>query len=318
MNRYQELVKVLGKGLKRNEPMARHTTFKIGGPADFFYEAKTERELILAVKLARELKIPYFILGGGSNVLVGDRVKGLVIKIANCELSREAGSRFAGRIANLSGETKIYAEAGVPLAKVVQFAANHSLSGLEFAAGIPGTVGGAVYGNAGTPKNWVFGKSIGDQVESVTLLMPNGRIKIVNREWMKFDYRESRLKSYSPEECPIILSVVLRFEKGEKAAIERSIREKLKKRAEKIPSEPSAGCVFKNPKGDFAGRLIEEAGLRGFPFGGAKISEKHANFIVNTGHASASDVLTLMKRIKEKVWEKFKVKLKEEIVLVGR
>lgn len=295
VKQYEALIKVLGKDLKENELMARHTTFRIGGPADFFYEAKTERELIKAIKLARQLKIPYFILGGGSNILVGDRVRGLVIKLANCKL----------RI--LSGETKIYAEAGVPLAKVVQFAANRSLSGLEFAAGIPGTVGGAISGNAGVKDEW-----IGQKVLEVRVLDTKGRIKTLRGKDCRFGYRQSRF----PKTGEIILGAAFQVEKGNKTAVQKKIKDYFQKRQNQ-PAEPSAGSIFQNPKGDFAGRLIEKAGLKGYQIGGAKISEKHANFIVNTGDASARDVLALMKLAKQKVWEKFKVGLKGEIVLVG-
>jgi len=291
---YLESIKKLGLAVKTNEPLASHTTFKIGGPADFFVEVEEEEKLLKLIKLLKELKLPYFILGGGSNLLVADEgFRGVVVKIANCEL----------RIANF----KIIAGAGVSLGRLVELAAKNSLTGLEFAAGIPGTVGGAVRGNAGA-----WGQAIGDRVKRVKVLTPQGEIKWIGASDCHFSYRQSRFKKTKE----IILEVELELEKGNKKEIQEKISQNLAKRATQ-PKEPSAGCIFVNPKPLVAGELIDKCGLKGKRIGDAQISPKHANFIVNLGKAKAADVNKLIKLIKEKVKEKFGVELEEEIFLLG-
>jgi UDP-N-acetylmuramate dehydrogenase len=296
-----------------------YTTFKIGGPARYFFVAKNKEDWKNAILWAKKKRLPFFILGGGSNVLFSDKgFNGLVIKMQNTQY----------KIRN----TKIVAEAGVPLQKLVLEAAKKGLSGLENLAGIPGTLGGAIWGNAGA-----FGREIGDLVEEVKILqIANGKLQIVNfkKEDCKFGYRESIFKR---KENWIILEAILRLKKGKKKEIEEKIKEILRLRKEKQPLEfPSAGSVFKNVpiekvskrirekfrekiKDGFlpAGVLIEAAGLKGFQIGGAKISEKHANFIVNVGKAKASDVKELIEKIKKEVKKKFKIQLEEEIKLVG-
>ena len=298
---YLESIKKLGLAVKTNEPLASHTTFKIGGPADFFVEVEEEEKLLKLIKLLKELKLPYFILGGGSNLLVADEgFRGVVVKIANCELpALPAG----GRIANF----KIIAGAGVSLGRLVELAAKNSLTGLEFAAGIPGTVGGAVRGNAGA-----WGQAIGDRVKRVKVLTPQGEIKWIGASDCHFSYRQSRFKKTKE----IILEVELELEKGNKKEIQEKISQNLAKRATQ-PKEPSAGCIFVNPKPLVAGELIDKCGLKGKRIGDAQISPKHANFIVNLGKAKAADVNKLIKLIKEKVKEKFGVELEEEIFLLG-
>jgi len=274
--------------------LAKYTTFKIGGPADFFVEVEKEEELVKLLKLLRELNLPYFILGGGSNLLVADEgFRGIVIKIANCEL----------RITNC----KIIAGAGVSLGKLVELSAENSLTGLEFAAGIPGTVGGAVRGNAGA-----WGEAIGDKVKRVKVLTPQGEIKWIDASDCQFSYRQSRFKKTKE----IIWEVELELEKGDRKEIKEKIEENLAKRASQ-PKEPSAGCIFVNPKPFPAGELIDKCGLKGKRIGDAQISPKHANFIVNLGNAKAADVIRLIKLIKEKVKEKFGINLEEEVFLLG-
>jgi len=296
-----------------------YTTFKIGGPARYFFVAKNKEDLKNAILWAKKKRLPFFILGVGSNVLFSDKgFNGLVIKLQNTQYE----------IRN----TKVVAEAGVPLQKLVLETAKKGLSGLENLAGIPGTLGGAIWGNAGA-----FGREIGDLVEEVKILqIANGKLQIVNfkKEDCKFGYRESIFKR---KENWIILEAILRLKKGRKKEIEEKIKEILRLRKEKQPLEfPSAGSVFKNVpiekvpkeirekfkekiKNGFlpAGVLIEAVGLKGFQIGGAKISEKHANFIVNVGGAKASDVKELIKKIKKEVKKKFKIQLEEEIKLVG-
>ncbi|MGB9706669.1 MAG: UDP-N-acetylmuramate dehydrogenase [Microgenomates group bacterium] len=297
--KYSKIIEKLGRRrVKLNEPMAKHTTFKIGGPADLFYEARTTKELVEAVKLARKLEIPYFILGGGSNLLVADGgFRGMAIKIKNEKL----------KIKNYNKKLKIICEAGLMLSRLVGEAAQKGAGGLEFAAGIPGTVGGAVRGNAGA-----WQQAIGDKIVRVKILTPKGKIKWIKAADCQFSYRQSRFKKTRE----IILGVELELEKGNKKEVEAKIKENLAKRASQ-PKEPSAGCIFVNPKPLSAGELIDKCGLKGKRIGDAQISPKHANFIVNLGKAKAGEVIKLIKLIKKKVKDKFGINLEEEICFVG-
>jgi UDP-N-acetylmuramate dehydrogenase len=229
--------------------------------------------------------------------LVSDKgFNGLVIKIQSSEFQVQ--------------NSKIITEAGVKLSDLVRDSAKAGLTSLEFAAGIPGMIGGAIYGNAGTQKG---GSNIGDLVETVTLLNPTGQIMTIDKEWMQFDYRQSRLKDMDAKTRPIILSVVLKLEKGDSEKIKETINERIAIRAKNIPLEPSAGCIFKNPVNQSAGYLIEQCGLKGKKIGQAMVSEKHANFIINLGGAKAEDVKKLIQLIKKSVKEKFNLNLEEEI-----
>jgi len=280
--------------MKKDQLLAPYTTFKIGGPADWFCEAFSEKELLEAVKFAQEKKLPYFILGGGSNVLVSDLgFRGVVIKMDNGEWIMDNG--------------KITAGAGITLDKLVNIATENSLSGLEFAAGIHGTLGGAVVGNAGA-----WQESFGDKVEQVKILDENGQIKWLNHADCQFIYRQSRFKKRKE----IVLEVELKLTQGDKGEIQRKMTANLKKR-EGQPQEPSAGSIFINPKPQSAGDLIEKCGLKGKQIGEAKISEKHANFIVNLGGAKAQDVLKLIALAREEVKKKFDLNLKTEIIFLG-
>jgi UDP-N-acetylmuramate dehydrogenase len=305
--------------IKEKIPLKEYTTFKIGGPARYFFVAKSKKDLKNAILWAKKKKLLFFILGGGSNVLFSDKgFNGLVIKNQNTQYE----------IRN----TKIVAEAGVPLQKLVLETAKKGLSGLENLAGIPGTLGGAIWGNAGA-----FGREIGDLVEEVKVLEVKGsrlKVKRLKNKECEFGYRESIFKR---RENWIILETILKLKRGKKKEIEEKIKKILKLRKEKQPlGFPSAGSVFKNVpvekvpkeirekfkeeiKDGFlpAGVLIEAAGLKGFQIEGAKISEKHANFILNVGKAKASDVKELMEKIKKEVKKKFKIQLEEEIKLVG-
>jgi len=344
-----------------NIPLAPYTTFKIGGPAKFFCEVGDEDEIVEALEFAKEKNLPVFVLGGGSNVLVSDKgFEGLVVKISN----------FKFQISNCS----IICDSGCLLSKIVNESVKNSLTGLEWAVGIPGTVGGAVRGNAGA-----FGGTMADSVESVNALEisnipaspagrqfpisnknPNVKIQMSNQtqsskskiknlnyklQDCKFSYRDSIFKQNSNL---IILSVVLKLKKGDKAESERKIKEILVIRKEKQPMEfPSVGSFFKNPltkdkniirqfeidtglkikneTHQYTGRgvkipaawLIEEVGLKGKKIGGAMVSEKHANFIVNTGNATAENVVMLAAIIKTRVRNKFGIQLREEVQIVG-
>jgi UDP-N-acetylmuramate dehydrogenase len=300
--------------IRENVPLRDYTTFKIGGPARYFFVAKNKEEIKEAILWAKKKKLPFFILGGGSNVLFSDNgFNGLVIKLQNRQYE----------IRN----SKVIAEAGVPLQKLVLESAKKGLSGLENLAGIPGTLGGAIWGNAGA-----FGREIGNLVEEVKVLDVGSsklEVKRLKNKDCKFGYRESIFKR---KKNLIILEATLKLKKGNKKEIEEKMKEILKLRKEKQPLEfPSAGSVFKNIpirkipkkirerfkekiKNGFlsAGALIEAAGLKGYKIGEAKISEKHANFILNVKNAKAKDVVALMNLIKKRVKNKFKITLEEE------
>jgi UDP-N-acetylmuramate dehydrogenase len=283
-------------GVKKNVSLAEQTTFKIGGQAKYFFPARTEKNLIKAVTAAKKLKLPFFILGGGSNLLVSDKgYKGLVIKIMNTKYKM------------LNDE--VMAEAGAGLGQLINFSVNIGLSGLEWAVGIPGTIGGAVRGNAGA-----FDKSMKDIIGTVRVLEMKDnepKIKILKNAQCGFGYRDSIFKK---KNNLIILSAELRLKKGKKKEIENRIKKYSGYKKENHPwNYPSAGSVFKNPSGFSAGELISECGLRNKRIGQAKISEKHANFIVNLGGASSADVKKLINLAKRSVKNKFKINLEEEI-----
>jgi UDP-N-acetylmuramate dehydrogenase len=288
-----QLIKKLS-GVKENQVLAEFTTFKIGGPADWFYQAKNEQDLIKAVSFCRYQKIPFFILGGGSNLLITDKgFRGMVIKLENKE-------------EKVLGE-KITVGAGFKLGELVKLASDNNLSGLEFLAGIPGTVGGAVVGNAGA-----WQQNIGDKVERVKVLDEKNQIQWFNRIDCQFDYRQSRFKNKKE----IILAIEFVLKKENSLIIKERIKEYLSKRQSQ-PKAFSAGCIFINPKPKSAGDLIEKCGLKGTRKNNAEISPLHANFIVNHGGAKAKDMLELISLVKQKVKEKFGINLEEEITILG-
>jgi len=296
---FEKLEEVL-PGAQKDVPLKKYTTFGIGGPAQYFFKAKKKEDLIKAVETAERFNLPFFILGGGSNLLISDKgFKGLII--------RNKAQRFE------IGKQRIIGESGAILDKVIAEAVKAGLAGLEKGSGIPGTLGGAVYGNAGWPKgDWEFG----NLVKAVELLMPDRKIKRVGRNWLSFKYRNSRLKKTKGKK-PIILEVVLELKKGRFKDLEKKRLEILKIRREKIPHGFSAGSIFKNPSKKPAGFLIEECGLKGKKIGKAQISQKHANFIMNLRGAKAVDVLKLINLAKEKVRNKFGITLEEEIQYLG-
>ncbi len=285
--------------IKENISLAKHTTFKIGGPARYFCIAKSKQDLIKAVKKAKEFNLPFFILGGGSNVLALDEgFSGLVIKIKNSKL----------KIKNCN----LHAEAGMKLEDLVKLSARASLTDLEWAAGIPGTVGGAVYGNA-----QAFDIKMSDIIKSVKVLnVKTLKIKNLSKKQCQFSAKNSIFKK---NKNLIILSVVLKIKKGNKERIQKEIKEHLNLRKQRHPlNYPSAGSIFVNKTGGASSSyLIEKTGLKGTKKGGVKVSEKHAGFIVNTGSAKAQDILDLIKLIKQKVKAKFGITLKEEIQIIN-
>jgi len=298
-NNYQKIIDFLGKDrVKLNEPLANHTTFKIGGPADLFYEAKNEEELIKAVSVARKIGISFFILGNGSKLLIGDKgFQGLVIKNKNKKIE----------ITDERTTPKVFAGSGLYTEDLIRKLLDKSIGGLEFMVGIPATVGGAVRGNAGA-----WQQAIGDKVSRVKVLTSTGEVKWLDRTECEFNYRQSRFKRTDE----VILEVEFILEKKDKKEIEKKIVENLEKR-KKQPKEPSVGSIFINPKPYSAGELIDKCGLKGRIKGKAQVSPKHANFIINLGGAKAKDVIGLITMIQRKIKKEYGVKLEEEVVRIG-
>lgn len=278
-----------------NELMKNHTTFKIGGPCDEFCEVSGIEEITKLIEYAKAKKIPYTIIGNGSNLLVSDKgIRGLVIKIAK----GFDNVRVEG--------TKITAEAGILLSRLANTALKNNLSGLEFASGIPGTLGGAVYMNAGA-----YDGEMKDIVKKVTYLKDE---KVCQSSDLDFDYRKSMFTGSDL----IILSVEMELKNGKYEEIKAKMEEFSKRRAEKQPlTQPSAGSTFKRPQGYFAGKLIQDAGLKGYKIGGAMVSEKHSGFVINTGNATCSDCLELIEHIQKTVYDKFGVMLETEVKKLG-
>lgn len=293
----ENLFETLGQNLKQNEKLAPHTTFGIGGEALLFYVARKPQDLIQAVLIAKECKIPFFVLGGGSNVLVSDSgFKGLLIK-------NRCNKIFLN-------DKKITCQSGVLLDDLVSLGCENSLSGVEFAAGIPGTVGGAVYGNAGA-----FGKAVGDLLTEAVILNSQGRIEEVKKEYFEFGYRESKLKKTKD----ILLSATFKLTIGEKEKIKKEIQKNLEERKRKLPQrEKSAGCFFKNVvengKKIPAGFLLEQVDAKKIKEGDAAVFNRHANILINLGKAKAEEVKRLANLLKRKVKEKFDIDLEEEVV----
>lgn len=284
--------------IKKDEPMGKHTTFRVGGNADFFVEIGSDRELANIIKYLKQTDHSYFILGNGSNLLVGDKgYEGVILHL---------GDRFA-RI-QVENET-VTAQAGALLSAVAKTAAKSGLTGLEFASGIPGTIGGAMVMNAGA-----YDGEMKQVVTQVTLMTEEGEILESDNETMEFGYRSSIVK-YRPL---IVLSAKLTLAKGDVTEIQKKMDDFGNRRRSKQPLEyPSAGSTFKRPEGYFAGKLIMDAGLRGYRIGGAQVSEKHCGFIINVGNATAADISELMDEVTEKVEEQFAVTLEPEVIRIG-
>ena len=283
--------------IKKNESMKNHTSFKIGGEADLFCEPACCDDIRELIAYAKDENIPVTVIGNGSNLLVGDRgIRGLVIKIDR----NFSSSEINGNI--------IKAESGILLSKLAASALKAGLSGLEFASGIPGTLGGGIYMNAGA-----YGSEMSNVVKSVTYL-ENGDVKTISGKDAAFGYR----RSIFTERAAVILSAELELVPEERGEIKAKMDELRLKRTSKQPlSMPSAGSTFKRPEGYFAGKLIEDCGLKGFKIGGAAVSEKHSGFVVNTGGATADDVLRLIRHIQKTVMDKFGVKLETEVKFLG-
>lgn len=281
------------------EPMRKHTTFRVGGEADFFV-MPTIAQIPEVVSLVKECELALTVIGNGSNLLVGDRgIRGVVLELGN----------HANALSIDPQSAVVEAEAGVLLSVVANQAARACLTGLEFAAGIPGSLGGGVYMNAGA-----YGGELKDVIETVTVLTRDGQILERVKEQLNLSYRHSCMM----ENDEIILKARLQLATGQQDEIYAKMEELKQKRIEKQPLEyPSAGSTFKRPEGYFAGKLIEDAGLRGFRIGDAQVSEKHCGFVINRGNATAADILELMKQVDEKVQQKFGVPLEPEVRILG-
>ena len=295
----QKFCQILGKEqVLFEEPMKSHTTFRIGGPAEVFIMPKSVEQVQMAVKICQEEKIPYFILGNGSNLLVSDRgYRGVIIQM----------DRNMGEI-QVEG-TEIQAAAGALLSSVAVAARRESLTGFEFAGGIPGTLGGAVVMNAGA-----YGGEIKDVLKEVTVMDGDGKIFTLPASELEMGYRTSIIKTAGY----LVLSAKITLSRGKEEEIKARTRELSEMRTQKQPLDyPSAGSTFKRPEGYFAGKLIMDSGLRGYSVGGAMVSEKHCGFVINKGNATAEDVVSLMKHVTEVVQEKYGVTLEPEVKFLG-
>ncbi len=298
-NVYESLCGITAQeNVKVSEPMKNHTTFRIGGNADWFVTPETKEELQQILQYLNKEQIPFFVLGNGSNLLVSDEgYRGVIIQI---------GRKYQS--ISRKGCT-IRVKAGITLARLAGFALENSLTGLEFASGIPGTAGGGAIMNAGA-----YGSEMKDVLQEVLCMNRQGEIFSLKGEEMELGYRDSRMK----RENLIVLELTLELAEGDKEKIRQRHEELKEARTSKQPLEyPSAGSTFKRPEGMFAGKLIMDAGLKGYQIGGARVSEKHAGFVINAGGATAADVKALMEHVVKTVQEQFGVTLEPEVLFVG-
>lgn len=299
MDLYQELCGILGEeNVFTKEPMSRHTTFRAGGPADFFVTPEKEGQVRKTLSLLKEAQVPRYIMGNGSNLLVGDRgYRGVILQI--CKKMNRIRIQ----------DTVIQAQAGALLSKIAAEAQAKGLTGFEFASGIPGSLGGAAMMNAGA-----YGGEMKQVLIQAQILNASGEIEDVLAEEMELGYRSSVFSRNGG----VILSASIQLEPGDPPAIQSRMEELKFLRTSKQPLEyPSAGSTFKRPEGYFAGKLIQDAGLRGFQVGGAQVSEKHCGFVINKDQASAMDIRSLMEQVSEKVYTRFGVRLEPEVKLIG-
>ena len=296
---YKELLNILDeKNIKVDEPMKKHISFKVGGPADFLVKPKTEEELRNVVEFAKKENVPFIVIGNGSNLLVKDGgIRGIVIELSDNFNNYEIDGNI------------IKAQSGALLAIIGRNAMKNSLTGFEFAAGIPGTLGGALAMNAGA-----YGGEMKQVVKTVRLMDRDGNIFELSNEEMKFEYRRSLLttKDY------IVLSAVIELQPGNVEEIKEIMADYSNRRSTKQPLNfPSAGSTFKRPEGHFAAKLIDDCGLRGLNLRGAQVSDKHCGFVINSGGATAKDILDLMFIVKSTVNAKFGIMLEEEVKILG-
>ncbi len=299
---YRDLLNVLDKEqILLDEPMKNHTTFRIGGLADFMIKAKDRKDIIQVYNYAKKSNLPFYIVGKASNLLVKDTgIRGIVIKNLYDKIEV---------ISDTDDFIELEVASGTPIAKLAKYALENSLEGLEFSYGIPGTVGGAVRMNAGA-----YGGEFKDCVVASTILDIDGNEQILDYEGHGFVYRNSSIAINNY----ILLSIRLKLKKGNKEEIEEKMKNNIDARVSKQPyNMPSAGSVFKRGNGFITAALIDEAGLKGKKIGGARVSEKHAGFIVNDGNATASDVIELIEFVKSTIKEKFGKELETEVIIVG-
>ena len=299
MNLYKELCAVSGQeNVLTDEPMRRHTTFRIGGPADYFVTASCAEEIRDIIGICLRNAVPYYIMGNGSDLLVGDKgFRGVIIQI----FKRMNAIRVEGE--------RIFVQAGALLSRTAAAACEASLTGMEFASGIPGTMGGALRMNAGA-----YGGEMKQIVESADILTADGEVKTLSVDELGLGYRTSVISRNDY----VALEVVLKLNKGSREEIRARMDELKEKRVQKQPLEyGSAGSTFKRPEGYFAGKLIEDAGLRGYRVGDAQVSEKHCGFVINRGSATAAEVAQLMEDVADRVEQKFGVRLEPEVKKIG-
>jgi len=311
MERLKQQLQAEGIAYRADEPLAAHCTFKIGGPADVFALPETEEQLCRVIALCKEQGVKYYLLGNGSNILFEDAgYRGVIIDT----MALKMGIGFLEQVAHpgaAPGEVydAVVAGAGLKLSSLCTAALEDSLTGLEFAYGIPGTVGGAVYMNAGA-----YGGEMKDVLQSVRYLTQDGDIVEAETAALDLSYRHSIFE----ENGGCILSAMFHLKRGDPDAIKARMNELMAKRVEKQPlDKPSAGSTFKRPEGYFAGTLIDQTGLKGLTVGGAQVSEKHAGFVINTGNATCADVQELIRRVQEAVYRAHGVRLEPEVRFVG-
>ena len=307
----EQLKRILGDRVVLGELLSKHTSYRVGGPADAFATASSPEDLAQLVLLARDLEVPCFVMGAGTNLLVSDRgIRGLVVHNRSASITTEFLT-----ISNGLDEGSVWcvvrADSGALLSRLAHYTGRLGLTGLEWADGIPGTVGGAIVGNAGA-----FGENMSQIVREVTLLTGDGSTRTIEADGLGFGYRTSELDR-GARDGEIVLTAALLLRREAVARIEARMSSYREQRMLRQPRGASAGSVFRNPPGDYAGRLIEQAGLKGLRVGDAQVSELHANFAINLGHSSAEEILSLITTIRERVLERFGIALELEIRPVG-
>jgi UDP-N-acetylmuramate dehydrogenase len=296
---YQYVCDLVGsENVLRDEPMSAHTTFRVGGEAECMVKVPDKDTMVQLVKRFYQLEVPYYVLGNGSNVLVGDKgIQGFVLNTSAKMKQIEVDGEY------------ITVESGELLSKVASVAQEHALTGLEFASGIPGTIGGALVMNAGA-----YDGEMSQVVQKVIVVSKEGEVMELDNDTMEFGYRTSIIKNRPF----IVLGAVLKLATGNRDDIRKKMEDFAARRREKQPLEyPSAGSTFKRPEGYYAGKLIMDAGLRGLRVGGAQVSEKHCGFIINIGNATATDISDLIDEVTERVKDKFNIPLETEIIRLG-
>lgn len=302
MNR-TNVINLLEKKINReyiieDEMMNKHTTFKVGGPADLYVIPRSEEELVYAIEVCKSENVPYYVIGNGSNLIVTDKgFRGVIIEVYR-------------QMSDITVEGNcITAYAGALLSKIANTALEHGLTGLEFAHGIPGALGGAVTMNAGA-----YDGEMKQVLESATVIDDKGQVRTLSSDELELEYRKSIISRLGYT----VIKATMRLEDGDKEAISAKMKDLMQRRRDKQPLEyPSAGSTFKRPVGHFAGKLIMDAGLRGYQLGGAQVSEKHCGFVINKDHATCQDILDLIHYIQEEVKSKFDVQIEPEVKMIG-